>query len=383
MRQTIKTGIIFLVGFTTELYYIKVFRQSFGKVWIAEKIFLVKGEPRRQTGEGFKIRKSPVPMDIGTPPLQGGLGEIKIFGTYGKISVMKKKVWLWSVAFGAVIVLTIALLTLRVGIKTQNPLPISKSVQTQISESENFLEKIGASGDSNITSILERGNPLEVFETVRQQTVKTETNANSNSKPESVSPSSSFLPNQNEIVPPAIPADFNTQNVGDMISAVWKVGREQGFTEERLVLIEKEVRSAVAATSTNYMELFISEMNKIGQPVSKAENPIVSFLVKLLAPKAYAQSGGQNFGGMVLFPFFCPCSGNWLVAMMPYPPSTIALITHYMGAQMFLNYNFPFSRFVLGKYTSGGAPCLIYVVYGCITLPSQGMTTPMIGTSGV
>ena len=169
---------------------------------------------------------------------------------------MKKKVWLWSVAFGAVIVLTIALLTLRVGIKTQNPLPISKSVQTQISESENFLEKIGASGHSNITSILERGNPLEVFETVRQQTVKTETNANS--KPESVPPSSSFLPNQNEMAEPAIPADFNTQNVGDMISAVWKVGREQGFTEERLVLIEKEVRSAVAATSTNYMELFIS-----------------------------------------------------------------------------------------------------------------------------
>ena len=202
-----------------------------------------------------------------------------------------------------------------------------------------------------------------------------------------MSPSSSFLPNQNEIAEPAIPPDFNTQNVGDMISAVWKVGREQGYSEERLALIEKEVRNYVAATSTNLMELFTAEMNKANNPVSETGNPISLFLNKLkapLTPKAYAQSsGGQNFGGMVLFPFFCTCSGNWLVTMRPYPPSTIALITHYMGAQMYLNFNFPFSRFVLGKYTSGGARCQIYVVFGCLTLPSQGQTQIRIGTSGV
>lgn len=304
---------------------------------------------------------------------------------------MKKVIWFLSAAL-AVIVLTIVLLLVsRTVLKTQNPTPFSKNTQTKITKSENFLEKISTSDDSNITSILERENPLDVFEAIKQQTAKTETGANSKTE-NTIAPLSS--PYQGEPTEPIIPADFNTQNVGEMISAVWKVGREQGFTEERLALIEKEVRNTVAATSTNLMELFIAEMNKAGELVSKADNPVGSFLNKLavkfeeffkapLVPKVYAQGGGQNFGGMVLFPFFCTCSGNWLVTMLPYPPSTIALITHYMGAQMFMNYNFPFSRFVLGKYTSGGAQCMIYVVFGCITLPSQGMTTPMIGTSGV
>lgn len=298
---------------------------------------------------------------------------------YGKMSVMKKPILiLLLVALAAVIVLAIVLLLTSSGetkIQNTEPAPRAENTKTQIAENENFLEKIGKSADTDITSIVERKNPLEVFEA----------NLETNSKPQSLPAIPTLIPvplPPVSLSEPAIPADFNTQNVGHMISAVWKVGLEQGFSEERLALIEKEVRKAVAATSTNYMEFFISEMNKTNQPVSAA-NPIVSFLTKLLAPKAYAQGSSQNFGGMVLFPFLCTCSGNWLVTMLPYPPSTVALITHYMGAQMYLNYNFPFSRFVLGKYTPGGGQCQFYVVFGCITLPSQGQTQIRIGTSGV
>ena len=41
------------------------------------------------------------------------------------------------------------------------------------------MEKISAGDNSDITSILKRENPLDVFEVMRQQTAKTETGANS------------------------------------------------------------------------------------------------------------------------------------------------------------------------------------------------------------
>ena len=131
---------------------------------------------------------------------------------------MKKDFLILLLVIVIAIVLTIALLfSSRAVPEKQNP-AIAKSVQTQIAERENFLEKIGASTDADITSSLERKNPLDVFE--------------ANLKPRSlpaipapatptVSPPLA-LPSE-----PAIPADFNAQNVSEIISADWKVVREQ------------------------------------------------------------------------------------------------------------------------------------------------------------
>ena len=297
----------------------------------------------------------------------------------------------WCVILVVAIVLVIVLLmNSRTDTEIQNIEPTGKElvfedVQTQIYERKNFLEKISAGDNSDITSILKRENPLNVFEAIKQQTAEAKTK-------EILSPMSPTLP---ALLPISVvsetPAEANTRNLGDFIGAIRRVGQEQGFEEERLNLIEEEVRAEVAASPTNLTEQFFTELAN-AKVTSKAPEIKKSFLVMALEeiqnfikmpaiPKVYAQGGGLNFGGMVLFPFFCPCSGNWLVFMRPYPPSMVVMLTHYMGAQMFMNYNFPFTRFVLGKYTPGGAPCLIFVGFGCASLPSQGMTIPMIGTS--
>lgn len=302
--------------------------------------------------------------------------------------LMMKKVVLiiLLVVLAAIVLATVLLISSPTGTENQNTEPANpeltfEDIRTQIFEQQNFLEKIGASDDSDVTSILKRGNPLDVFEAIQQQTTEIKTEGLSSPVPLITLPA----------VVTETPAEANARNLGGFIGAIRQIGGEQGFGEERLNLIEEKVRAEVAATPTNLMDQFFTEL-ATAEPISevpeikksflaKAFEKIENFLKEPAVPKAYAQGGGQNFGGMVLFPFFCPCSGNWLVFMRPFPPSMVVMLTHYMGAQMFMSYNFPFTRFVLGKYTSGGAPCMIYIVFGCMSLPSQGMTLPMIGTS--
>ena len=91
----------------------------------------------------------------------------------------------WCVILAMAIVLVIVLLmNSRANTEIQNIEPTDKElvfedVQTQIYERKNFLEKISAGDNSDITSILKRENPLDVFEVMRQQTTETETGANS------------------------------------------------------------------------------------------------------------------------------------------------------------------------------------------------------------
>ena len=190
------------------------------------------------------------------------------------------------------------------------------------------------------------------------------------------------------------PSNPNFENAEYLLSAVRSVGREQGYTNEKLNELESHVITSLA-TTTNLWAKFEEEITN-GRSSLNTGNSSESYIGKLFSfvtgkmknifgktlPTAYAQGGaGQPFGGMILFPFFCTCSGNWLMTMMPFAPAYVVLLTHYTGAQTYLNYNVPFSRWVIGKYQSGGGNCQIYVVFGCITIPSQGQTTPFLGSS--
>ncbi len=87
------------------------------------------------------------------------------------------------------------------------------------------------------------------------------------------------------------------------------------------------------------------------------------------------------FGGKVTgTPFFCNCSGNFLVTISPPVPGTFV---YYMGSQAFLNYNLPQPGiWALGTYTPVGV-CLIYSGKGCVNAPTpvMGTISPMVGTS--
>jgi len=95
------------------------------------------------------------------------------------------------------------------------------------------------------------------------------------------------------------------------------------------------------------------------------------------APK---EANAQNlFGGLVLWTFFCNCSGNYLLYISP--PNG-GFFSYYPGTQQFLNFNLPKSGvWTLGLYNPGGA-CLIHVGTGCSSfIHPQGTITPITGTS--
>ena len=98
---------------------------------------------------------------------------------------MKKTSLLVSavVLVAAIVLVIVLLMNSRADTEIQNIEPVNKelvfeNVQTQIYEQKSFLEKISASADSDISSILKRENPLNVFEDMRRQMTETETGAN-------------------------------------------------------------------------------------------------------------------------------------------------------------------------------------------------------------
>ncbi len=185
----------------------------------------------------------------------------------------------------------------------------------------------------------------------------------------------------------SVPAKSNLENIDEMASLILSVGRSQGFSEADLDKALKALKDNASSANINYLEEFERQMRSSGAvAVEKQVNLFAGFwremtgvFEEIFAPKAHAF--GLSFGGMVITTMMCTCSGNWLVGMRPYKVGGPFLLTHYMGNQMYLNMNFPMSRYVLGFYAPAGAPCMMYAGITCISIPSQGMTTSRIGTS--
>ncbi len=89
---------------------------------------------------------------------------------------------------------------------------------------------------------------------------------------------------------------------------------------------------------------------------------------------------GTPFGGKLLYPFFCACSGTWLVGIQPLPPSYPVLLTYMPGTQQCLSKNIPFTTELLGKYTPGAGVCLVPGT-PCVTIANEGLILPGTGSA--
>ncbi|OHA40944.1 MAG: hypothetical protein A3G59_01535 [Candidatus Taylorbacteria bacterium RIFCSPLOWO2_12_FULL_47_20] len=191
----------------------------------------------------------------------------------------------------------------------------------------------------------------------------------------------------------------NLRNIDKFLEAINVVATQRGYGPEQILDLQQKAVQSVVSTTTDYaleFERQISGQNpavsSIGSILAKdnfhAERGFFSvipiFLENLspFSPKTvYAQSGSEPFGGMILFYFYCTCSGKWLMTLQPTAPNYVVLITHMMGMQRYLNFNVPFSRYLLGFYDPGDGDCRMQAGYSCITLPSQGKTTMTLGSS--
>ena len=184
----------------------------------------------------------------------------------------------------------------------------------------------------------------------------------------------------------------NLENYDYSMSVINKVGTEQGYSKDDLLKVKKIIDEELA-TTTNLQALFVKENLKnitasvlpndvffsfINGP-AKGFRKVISNISDFVLPKVEAQVG-MDYGARILTSILCTCSANWLITLMPIGMGP-TLLTHYSGAQSYMNFNVPFATYIIGKYQPGGAPCMMISGPSCVTIPSQGMTTPFMGSS--
>jgi peptidoglycan hydrolase-like protein with peptidoglycan-binding domain len=175
----------------------------------------------------------------------------------------------------------------------------------------------------------------------------------------------------------------NTKKLNAFLDAIDSVGADQNISRTTLTTIKKQVIKD-AATSTDLTATFLKliETNAVQTYEDK------SFLGRTLAsigetfrvPTARAAIG-TPFGGPLLFAFPCSCSGNWLLTLGPLAPTYVVLLSYTTGSQLYRSYNIPATSWLLGQYYSGAGVCKVFVGTGCISLPSQGLIAPIVGSS--
>ncbi|MEK7574798.1 MAG: peptidoglycan-binding domain-containing protein [Patescibacteria group bacterium] len=173
------------------------------------------------------------------------------------------------------------------------------------------------------------------------------------------------------------------------LQALDKVGVKQGYSRDQLLTIKDGAEKDILVQKPE--EKFVDAVQKAGVPVYGLQSSFndgqsflkfLNTLSEFFAGKKVYALGGTPFGGRILFPFYCTCSGNWLVTLTPLPPTYVVLLTYYTGTQMYMGYNLPFTLNAVGEYTSG-SQCQMYIGYSCISLPSEGQIGSGTGSSAI
>lgn len=188
-----------------------------------------------------------------------------------------------------------------------------------------------------------------------------------------------------------VSASTNPNLVGleRFLSAIDTASAKQGLSSEKIATIKGQIMKDVATTTDMWAKFTgIAEENSKNVKASdvglNAPAGALGWVLGALdgafgAKKAEAQ-GTTPFGGRLLYPFYCTCSFNWLITLTPLPPTYVVLLSYYSFSQAYLSYNLPRTTSLLGRYTSGGQ-CLVYAGVTCAGLPTEGLITPIVGSS--
>lgn len=214
---------------------------------------------------------------------------------------------------------------------------------------------------------------------------------NTNSVVTSTPPSS---PPTNSTLPPEsnAPQNPNLRNLDVFLSSIDTVAAMQGVPAATVAAIKTQVAKD-AATTTDLQTAFLGMTGATQNTTSQSSQSdssagvvggvaIVGGIAALAGGGSSASGGTTAFGGSLLYSYYCNCSSTWLLTLSPLPPSFATLLTYTPGSQAYLSFNIPQTKWLLGQY-SGGGSCSVYVGYGCISIPSQGMITSTVGSSAM
>lgn len=177
----------------------------------------------------------------------------------------------------------------------------------------------------------------------------------------------------------------NLKNLDAFLAGIDRVATKKGFSSAAILEMKDQIKKDVA-TTTNLEAAFLKVVQS-SSPQSVVDNSFLGkiattvdkVLSALFLPER-ARAAGLPFGGPLVYPFFCNCSSTWLITIGPLPPTYVTLLDYIPGSQAYLSYNIPGTSWLLGEY-SGGDACWIIVPKTCIPIPSEGIITPMVGSS--
>ncbi len=187
--------------------------------------------------------------------------------------------------------------------------------------------------------------------------------------------------------PPAAPQNPNLKNLGVFMTDLDALATKQGLSSSTLATIKQAVMNEVA-TTTNLRAAFLNmvqnEAPKAVRENSLLENALATLgkaFSAIFTPESAFAASDVPFGGALVFPLYCTQSETWLLTVEPLPPSYATLLTYVPFSQAFSSYNIPATNWLLGFYTPGAGVCVEGVCPFCVTIPSEGMITPEVGSS--
>lgn len=177
----------------------------------------------------------------------------------------------------------------------------------------------------------------------------------------------------------------NLKNIDKFFDALDKVGYKQGLSSTTIAILKEEAIRRVSTTTdlrAAFLEIVQGKSHQSVQDGSFMDT-VLTFVGQALGnifrPERAQAAVGAPFGGALLYAF--PCNGGvWNLTIEPLPPFFPILLSYVSGSQAFLSYNTPLTSWLLGEYEP--VP-MAYCWIGEVPYPSEGMITPMIGSSPI
>lgn len=179
----------------------------------------------------------------------------------------------------------------------------------------------------------------------------------------------------------------NLQNLDTFITAIDNAAAKQGMSADAVAAIKQQVLKDVATTTDLRAAFLKIVQNNSNQSIAdnsftdRVFASIEQAFDTIFVPERARAATSVPFGGALLFAYFCNCSSTWLLTLEPLPPSYTDLLTYTPGSQAFLSHNIPATDWLLGEYAPGVGVCLFIAPHGCGYIPSDGMITPVVGSS--
>jgi hypothetical protein len=179
----------------------------------------------------------------------------------------------------------------------------------------------------------------------------------------------------------------NLQNLDAFITAIDNAAAKQGMSADAVAAIKQQVLKDVATTTdlrTTFLKIVQDSSHQSAIDNSFTDRVFASIeraFDTIFVPERARAATSVPFGGALLFAYFCNCSSTWLLTLEPLPPSYADLLTYTPGSQAFLSHNIPATDWLLGEYAPGVGVCLFIAPHGCGYIPSDGMITPVVGSS--